>query len=58
MNRTLLKKVQLLSRPKTYSKGMTVISHLKPKGSKWKQHKHSSCNRKLPITKFLFRVVK
>ena len=35
-----------LSRPKTHSKGMTVISHLKPKGSKWKRHKHSYYNWK------------
>ena len=35
-----------MSHPKTHSKGMTVISHLKPKGSKWKRHKHSYCNWK------------
>ena len=34
-----LQDVAIMSRPKTYFKGMTVISHLKPKGSKWKRHK-------------------
>ena len=50
--------IHILSRPKTYSMGMTVISHLKPEGSKWKQYKHSFCNCKLLVTKFLLRVVK
>ena len=36
----------MLSCPKTHSKGMTVISHLKSKDTKWKRHKHSYCNWK------------
>ena len=35
-----------LSSPKTHSKGMTVISHYKPKGSECKQYKQSYCNWK------------
>ena len=41
-----------LSHPKTHSQGMTVISHLKPKGSKWKWYRHSFYNWKLLIIKF------
>ena len=43
--------------PQIHSKGMMVISHLKPWGSKWKWHKHLSWNWKFPIIKFLFRIV-
>ena len=42
---------QLANRPlmsclKTHSNGMTIISDLKFKGSKWKRHKRSYCNWK------------
>ena len=47
-----------MPRPNTYFMGMIITSHLKPKDSKWNQYKHSSCNWKLPVTKFMFRVVK
>ena len=40
----LFKKGYDMSRLKTRSKGMTVISYFKRKSSKWKQHKHSYCN--------------
>lgn len=36
---------------------MAIIPHLKPNGLKWKWHKHSYCNLKLPMTKFWFKVV-
>ena len=36
-----------MSHLKTHYKGMTIISHFKFKGSKWKQYKHSFCNWKL-----------
>ena len=34
----------LFHEPKTHSKGMTIISHIKSGGLKWKWYKHSSCN--------------
>ena len=43
---TSILRIYHMSRPKTHFKGMTVISYLKPKGSQWKQHKHSYCNWK------------
>ena len=45
-----------MSRPKTHSKGVTVISRLKPEGLKCNLTKQLSCNWKLSITKYLFRV--
>ena len=53
----------LMSCPKTHSKGMMVISHLKPKGSKWKRPKHLYCNWKItnyqiPVQSSITKILK
>ena len=46
-----------MSRPKTHSKGVTVISHFKPKTQNENNTNIHIVTGNLPITKFMFKVV-